>query len=79
MTATEAIEKLTSARDYLIYLRSQIVASGGQLAEAMKAAAEDRRAAIEEERERCAAIVQEAREGERDGDFRSLIYAIRNP
>jgi len=35
--------------------------------------------AVAAERERCAAIVQLAREGEIDGDFRSLIYRIRNP
>lgn len=36
-------------------------------------------AAIHRERERCADIVSEARHGERDGDFRCLIHAIRNP
>ena len=36
-------------------------------------------AAVAAECERCAKVVMEAREGERDGDFRSLIYAIRNP
>ena len=33
----------------------------------------------EDERERCAAIIQAAREGKIDGDFRSLIFRIRNP
>ena len=31
---------------------------------------------VKAERARCAAIVREAREGERDGDLRSIIYAI---
>lgn len=35
--------------------------------------------AICAERDRCAAIVQLAREGEIDGDFRSLIHRIKNP
>lgn len=36
-------------------------------------------AALLAERERCAAVVQLAREGEIDGDFRSLIHRIKNP
>lgn len=35
--------------------------------------------AINDERTRCAGIVQEAREGERDTDLRSIIHAINNP
>lgn len=35
--------------------------------------------AVEAERERCASIVQEARNGDRDTDLRSIIYAIKNP
>ena len=31
------------------------------------------------ERKRCAGIVQNARHGERDQDFRSIIYAIEHP
>ena len=36
-------------------------------------------AAIADERARCAAIVQEARHGERDNDLRCLIFAIEHP
>lgn len=36
-------------------------------------------AAVAAERERCAQVVQDAREGKRDTDLRSIIYAIRNP
>jgi hypothetical protein len=35
--------------------------------------------AVMAERERCAAIVQAAREGEQDSDLRSIIHAIKNP
>lgn len=35
--------------------------------------------AIATERQRCAAIVQLAREGEIDGDLRSIIHRINNP
>lgn len=34
---------------------------------------------VTRERERCAAIVQAAREGEIDGDLRSIIHRIKNP
>jgi hypothetical protein len=37
----------------------------------------DRGVAVE--RQRCAGIVKAARMGERDTDFRSIIYAIENP
>jgi len=36
-------------------------------------------AAVQAERARCAEIVQLARFGEIDGDFRSLIHRIENP
>lgn len=36
-------------------------------------------AAVTAERQRCADIVQLAREGEIDGDFRSIINRIKNP
>jgi hypothetical protein len=36
-------------------------------------------ALVTAERERCAGIVQLAREGEIDGDFRSIIHRIKNP
>lgn len=34
---------------------------------------------VELERARCAAVVQAAREGERDSDLRSIIHGIENP
>lgn len=36
-------------------------------------------ASVVAERKRCADIIQLAREGEIDGDFRSLIHRIKNP